>query len=1459
MLPPQLPLVAFPLLEATSRPLDSLLIPELVSAVSAVVLLVQLVWTSVFPKPCDRVPTHQRRVLIFKALRLFACLSLLLVSVKQRSFSATFTYTAALAAASVLAHHRLEDNVVGHLDVVLAVALAVYLYRDIVPLTTYDGVPLDASEGYILWTKLALLFVGGMFVPLCRPRVYIPVDPKNPMPNPEQTVSWISVIFCLFLDPLVLLGYRLRHLSLDQLPPLADDDQAGYLKARIFPYLSNKRHVVLGLLWAFAYDYLVVALCMAVMGVANFAAPLGINPPSYLEHPDDEQTVKPWVWIIFIFIGPTLRSTALQWSNFVSGLISVRLEAVITELVFEHALRMRLKAEVDGQDSTKANLLGRITNLVTVDLANITGGVHFMILLVLIPVETTLSIIFLYELFGWSAFVGLAVMVALWPVPGFVAKRIKDVQEVLLTNTDARVQAVTETMTVLRMVKLLGWDGQMSERIAEKRNKELAGIWKIQMLNLVDSNIQYLIPLSVTASVFATHVRTCSPQRQSPEPHQTLLMKEDLSASKVFSSLVIFQTLRNQLGWTFRFINLSVTAKVSLDRLNTFLSTTELLDRFTTDESKPFVVAPHDENAIGFRDATFTWTSEAVDGTITPSRRAFRLRVDGELRFKTGVLNIIVGPTGSGKTSLLMALLGEMHFIPSSPSSWYNLPRANGVSYAAQESWVMNETIKKNILFGSEYEEERYKKVIYQCALERDLELLDAGDATEVGEKGLTLSGGQKARVTLARAIYSKSEIILLDDILAALDVHTARWVVDKCLRGDLVKSRTVILVTHSAMVTPIASYVVSMNINGTTHSHGPIADALATDKVLAEELVQEPETVDDKKETVDGASPSEKLIVNEEMEEGHVSLASLMLYLRGLGGRHPFLFLALCVLGLSASQLFFASQAYWLGQWAEQYETHVPSEVNVAHYMGFYMLLIFGTMTTYIVAAIFYRGSVFRASTVINRQLVDSILGTTFRWLDRTPSSRVITRCTVDIQTVDTTIPSSFWGLVEMTIGMIVEFSIVILYTPTFLLPGLLVGVLGGWCGQMYIITQLGVKREMSVAKAPVLGHFEASMAGLISIRAYGAQSATIQTSMARIDRYSRVARTFRRLNQWVALRVDALGATFTAVLAYYLVYYQNAANSDIGFVLKLAVSSSSMILWWVRLLNDCEVLANSLERLRDYIEIEQEPKATAAGVPPAYWPASGSLEVQKLSASYSADGPKVLQDISFNVKPGERVGIVGRTGSGKSSLTLSLLRAIVTNGNVLYDGLPISSLNLDALRSSMTIIPQVPELLTGTLRMNLDIFEEHDDETLNSALRAAGLFALQSEMDEGRLTLDSEISGGSASNLSVGQRQILALARAIVRGSKLLILDEATSAIDHKTDAIIQSSLRTELPKDTTLLIVAHRLQTILDADKILVLDAGRMVEFDTVLNLFDKKGSVFRSMCDEAKISRADIASV
>ncbi|KAH9028058.1 hypothetical protein EDB83DRAFT_1910018 [Lactarius deliciosus] len=682
---------------------------------------------------------------------------------------------------------------------------------------------------------------------------------------------------------------------------------------------------------------------------------------------------------------------------------------------------------------------------------------------------------------------------------------------------------------------------------------------------------------------------------------------------------------------------------------------------------------------------------------------------------------------------------------------------------------------------------------------------------------------------------------IILAKVLAALDVHTARWIVEKCFKGDLIRGRTILLVTHNvAMATPLADYVVSLGKDGRIASRGSVSDALKKDKTLAQESVEGNRAIKDDEKKIDSEEPDEtvksadgKLILAEEISEGNVSWDAIKLFINGLGGAHPVLFWILFPVGLLLCDTSMTAQTWFMGYWAEQYDIYPPEQINITFYLIVYGLIILAATASYTIGYGVYVFGALRASRTVHRTLIESVLGTTLRWLDTTPTSRVTTRVTQDIRALDGPVADAFAWAIDISAAMLIKFIAVVYFTPAFSVPGIFIAVLGGWLGRIYMKAQIAIKREMSNAKAPVLGHFGASVAGLTSIRAYGAQIAFREVSYRRIDKYSRAGRSFYNMNRWINLRIDFLGGLFAASLAAYLIYVPNERSlpSDTGFSLTMAIGFSSLILWWVRNLNDFEVSSNSLERIHSYINAEQEPKPTEQGIPPAYWPASGDLRVEKLSARYSLEGPNVLYDISFHIKSGERIGVVGRTGSGKSSLTLSLLRCIFTEGSVYYDGQLTSSINLDALRSNITIIPQIPELLSGSLRENLDPFSQYDDAALNSALHASGLFSLQTDDEDGRLTLDSQIASGGG-NLSVGQRQILALARAIVRGSKLLILDEATSAIG-----------------DVTLITVAHRLQTIIDADKVMVLDAGRIVEFDKPSELLKLENGRFRSLVDES----------
>ncbi|KDR83059.1 hypothetical protein GALMADRAFT_238853 [Galerina marginata CBS 339.88] len=1471
----------------------------------------------------------------YMTARLFGCLILLYLSTitpvkfkpidkaelqicleHRLSESITFAYSSLLSVIS-LASRSWRGSVTRHNIAILLLTWVVYLYRDIWPLATYTLEPADKFEGKILWIKIAVLAVTGTMIPLFCPRAYVPADPKNPMPNPpgELTGSWISKLTYVYLDSIILLANKVSHLGYDQLPPLLDVDRADFLSKTAFPYVdpfsgAKRRHLFFGLLYHFRQEYSVIVFCLLGVSVSNFAGPVAINKIlGYLETDGERSPVKPWLWIMLLLLGPVMSSIFTQWDLYVKTWVVVRIQALLTELIFEHSLRIRLKAEAnedkprqtlppnppttepsrssspapgsvpsddesghaanveneaDGSQSptvvasggpsregtlkgsvkgkVKAdllatlpppakhagdaeNLLGKINNLVTSDLDAIVEGTDFLKFVVSVPLQLILSIGFLSNILGWSAFVGLLSTIALSPVAGYVAKQVQDMQRTKMKKTDARVQAITEAIGVIRMIKLFGWGNKMSNRIGEQREEELHWIWTLKLFQLLNIVMGLLVPTLSTLLTYGIY---------------TMVMKEELNSSKIFSSMAVFSIMRIQINRITRQLSPILQAKVSLDRLSRFLQFTEVLDRFAgKHDNSGFLTLPTEEENldIGFINASFSWSAEEGDGALTPTSRNFRLHVQGELLFRRNCLNMIVGPTGCGKTSILMALLGEMHFIPVQTNSWFNLPRGGGVAYAAQESWVQSATIRDNILFGSAYDEERYTKVIHQCALEHDLELFDAGDNTEVGERGLTLSGGQKARVTLARAIYSSAEIILLDDVLAALDVHTSAWIVDKCFRGDLVRGRTILLVTHNiALVGPIADFVVSLGLDGSVQSQATeIATLLESDPRLASEVEQEKKALEVGKEVIQPpakATSDGKLVVAEEIVEGHVTRMSMSLLFSALGGRHPILFFVTWVGGTVLLCIGVTIPSWFLGVWGSQYETHAPSDVHPAFYLTIFSLMVAGNTLMTMAIYLYYNYHTIMASKTIHEKLVGSVFRSTFRWLDETPTSRIIARCTQDINIIDGRLQLTVNAVLDMFSGMVVNLGVIILFTPIFIFPGIAVAVLGTFMGSVYLKAQLSIKRELSNARSPVLAHFNGAIHGLVSIRAYGAQEAFKQESFKRIDHYTRIARTSFNINRWIGLRMEFLGAIFTASLACYQVYSRKVSAGNTGLSLNMAANFCFTVFWLIRWVNRFQVESNSLERIQGYLDIEHEPEPVDSGQPPAAWPTSGDLRVENLSARYSQSGPEILHNISFHVSSGQRIGVVGRTGSGKSSLTLALLRSIVTEGAVYYDGILTSAINLDALRSSITIIPQTPELLSGTLRQNLDPFNQNDDGTLNDCLRASGLFSLQDQEEGGdsemRLTLDSKIAAGGG-NLSVGQRQIIALARAMVRGSKLLILDEATSAIDYKTDAIIQTTLRSQLPADVTVITVAHRLQTIMDADKIMVLDNGNIIEYD------------------------------
>lgn len=697
----------------------------------------------------------------------------------------------------------------------LLIAWGIYAYRDLFPLITYSRLPLDPDylPESLVWARFSLLTIVAVLIPLFQPNQYRPVDPVNPSdePNEEQTASFFSYVFYIFMDKIVFRAWKSPAIPYEQLPSLPDYDRAGWLARHNLLKLHPIRRQELGLkprglftclMSVFWKPYMILAIMIIIQAVMDFAAPIGINRLLTYVESGETNDIRPWFWILWLFLGPTFASLARQYYIFTTTRSLVHVESLFTQLLFDHALRIKMQDPVDsapsieeqlqgantpapivdgpgleethipivdnntaglvaveaaeissdeqGQpekpdssDSEKAaGLVGRLTTLASTDLENMIEGRDFLMMLLYAPIQLILGGVFLYQILSWSGLVGMALTFVTLPVPGYLAKLMNTTQRNLMKATDDRIQTITEAVSTLRMVKLFAWEEQISQRISEKRKIELRQVRIKGYIDKIIGTVNWILPILTMIACYGLF---------------TGVEKRVLTAAQVFSSLTVFDMIRNQMYGLTAIVQSSITAKVSVERFDAFLRGTELLDVFKNDVDIK-VKTTQEQNEIYMKNAEFSWDSPATTaakerrsksttalasgtntarGTATArSKKEWRLKID-DLVFPQGKTTVVAGKTSSGKTSLLMALLGEMNWVPTQLDASFNLPRAGGIAYCAQEAWVMATTVRENIVFGEVYDEKRYKQVLHACALEKDLELFDAGDQTELGEKGL--------------------------------------------------------------------------------------------------------------------------------------------------------------------------------------------------------------------------------------------------------------------------------------------------------------------------------------------------------------------------------------------------------------------------------------------------------------------------------------------------------------------------------------------------------------------------------------------------------------------------------------------------------------------------------------------------------------------------------------------------
>ncbi|KAK4100650.1 P-loop containing nucleoside triphosphate hydrolase protein [Parathielavia hyrcaniae] len=1367
------------------------------------------------------------------------------------------------------------------------------------------------------------------------------------------TISALSRFTWGWPSGLLKLASKKRDLDLADLPRPDQYTRAAAVSADWKKLKTSGRRLWLSLILAHKKPLALQWFATLAASILNFAPQWVIlQLLRFLENrePGKKHDIEAWMWVVWLGIVIIAQSWVESYTWWLAySELHIPIRAQLSALIFEKSMRRKdvkggersnTKASQEGEDETAGPTAGSGTdveeeddseklkkskqstvNLIGVDGKRVSDFCAYQNLLPGSLFKLVVSLIFLVDLLGWKPLLaGFSAMLAIMPVNIYFSKRYSDSQDRLMKVRDAKMEVVTEALQGMRQIKFSALEPEWEKKIGDVRERELGAVWSVYM------NDTMLIACWVTSPILLSAISLAV----------YAFLTGSLAPSVAFVSLGVFKGLE---------MTLSIVPELTTDLLDAWVSIKRIEQYLNSPEVETI---SEDADEVSFDNASIAWPS---DEHMNESER-FVLR-NINVSFPKGELSVISGKTGTGKSLILAAILGEVDVlagtmcVPRAPplserhddkankGNWI-IPKA--IAYVSQIPWIENASIRDNILFGLPYDEERYSNTVAACALKKDLEMLDDGENTEIGANGINLSGGQKWRVTLARAIYSRAGILVMDDIFSAVDAHVGRHIFEKCLNGELAVGRTRILVTHHvALCEPKTKYLVELGNGGVLHagllselreegtlqkikSHEQTvdeveADELATavnsDRSSVEEREQDAADGDTLKKVTSKTPVARKFVEEETREQGHVKKHVYSTYLKDSGGFFFWvfaLFVFLIVQGLNIGR------SWWLKIWTGNYEERdihdqqIPNVSSVYgysyadgvrqttihamyapavgfqgtlfYYLGIYVALavvssIIGTLKYLYI----YFGSI-RASRVLFAKLNFTILRTPIRWLDTVPVGRILNRYTADFNTIDSQLANSVSFGANSFLGLMAVIVAGLFVSPLIVLLAVILLLICLYYAIRYLDGARPVKRLESTTKSPVFEQFGSALTGVTTIRGFGKAQVYVERMYRKIDDYSTATWHLWLFNRWMGWRMSLVGSFFSSFVSILILLTPGIDSALAGFALAFALEFSSSVMWTIRLYANVELNMNAAERIIEYTELPTE--ALGGASPPAAWPTEGRIEVNDLVVAYAPDLPPVLKGLTFSINRNERIGVVGRTGAGKSSLTLALFRFLeARSGSIHVDGLDISKIKLHDLRSRLAIIPQDPVLFSGTIRSNLDPFDHHTDAELRDCLERVHLVTTNNSTYHSSSSSSSSTAANSVTqpnnnnnpttkntnpfadlsspvaegglNLSQGQRQLLCLARAIVSRPRVMVLDEATSAVDMATDALIQRSIRDEFG-DATLLVIAHRLSTIADFDRVLVLSDGRVAEFGTPRALWEMEdgeggGGLFRGMCEES----------
>ncbi|KAL5236138.1 hypothetical protein ACI65C_003548 [Semiaphis heraclei] len=1131
----------------------------------------------------------------------------------------------------------------------------------------------------------------------------------------------------------------------------------------------------------------------------------------------------------------------------------MKMRIACCSIIFKKSLRL-------SKTSLGETTIGQVVNLLSNDVNRFDTVVIFLNYIWIGPLQTILITYFLWQEIGVSSIIGVAILLIAIPIQGWIGRKISEYRLNTAIRTDERVRLMNEIISGIQVIKMYTWEKPFANFVEYARRKEI---------NEIKGSL-YCRAVMLSFGSFHTRVAMVF------SIFSYVLLGNYISAQQVFVITSYYNLLRNTMtGFFPQGISMVAEMLISIKRLQNFLMYNEKnnqaaypskSDKKAANSNKEVIItntnlssadikcnnggSPQLNNiGIVLNNATAKWKDAQTENSLE----------NINLTVRPGRLVGVIGPVGAGKSSLLQAILREL------PLSEGKITVHGVVSYASQEPWLFAGSVQQNILFGSAMDVERYKKVIQVCALKTDLEQFPYGDKTTVGERGVSLSGGQRARINLARAVYKQADIYLLDDPLSAVDAHVGRHLFRKCIKGYL-REKTCILITHQIQYLNSVDQIILMH-KGNILIEGSYQDLQKSNLDFTKMLVS-PGNISkntsannhdiaySRQTSIQSIASSIEDIQFSELQEqpaeesetrtsGSVSKNVYSSYfLAGGSSCKIFFFFILCIL----TQVLASGGDFWMTYWVNLEErvfyvvkTVSTDDKNPTDHPSTTLLwwsisretcfIVFGILTLLMMVAIIIKTITFvsvfmKSSMTLHNNMFSAITRATMYFFNTNSSGNE----EINVYII-------FIGLLLMSIVIIIGIINFYLMIPTFIIV-----IIFYKFRVFYLLTSRSVKRLEGVTRSPVFSHFNASLQGLTTIRAYGAEQILSNEFDNHQDLHSSAWYIFICSSRAFGLWLDIVCFIYISMVTFsFLTFGNTTYGGNVGLAITQAISLAGMFQWGMRQSAELENQMTSVERVLEYTNSPQEDalESSPEKKPPKEWPMNGQITFKNFYLRYGIDKQFVVKNLNINIESMEKVGIVGRTGAGKSSLIGALFRLAINEGNIIIDGIEIHDIGLHELRSKLSIIPQESILFSGTMRSNLDPFNEYPDHILWNALDEVELRHIVEELPNGLNSIMSE--GGS--NFSVGQRQLVCLARAIVRNNKILVLDEATANVDPQTDAFIQNTIRNKF-RMCTVLTIAHRLNTVIDSDKVLVMDAGIMVEFDHPHNLLkDKNGFLYK----------------